>query len=77
MLWGLGFVTSRAGLYLKAIVNSQHAATGVIDKAQNSELVHEMTDPQADGANNLRQLFLIDSGRDRFGSAFFPKMRQR
>ena len=75
MLWDLGFVTSRAGLCLKAIVNCQHAATGVIDKAQNSELVHEMTDPRAGGANHLRQLFLIDSGMDRFGSAFFPKMR--
>jgi hypothetical protein len=61
----------------KATVNCQRAATGVIDKAQNSELVHEMTDPRAGGANHLRQLFLIDSGMDRFGSAFFPKMRQQ
>ena len=34
-----------------------------------------MAHPRAGGANHLRRLLLIEFGMDRFGSAFFPKMR--
>ena len=61
----------------EAIVNSQRAAARVIDKAQRPKLVHEVTDPRSRRAEHLRQVFLIDSGMDRFGSAFLAKMRQQ
>jgi hypothetical protein len=49
----------------------------VFDKAKLPELVHEMTDPRPGGAHHLRQVFLIDSGKDRFGSTFLAKMSQQ
>ena len=61
----------------EAIVNRQRAVLRVIDKAQRPELVHEMTDPRPGGADHLGQMFLIDSGMDRFGSAVLAKMRQQ
>jgi hypothetical protein len=61
----------------EAIVNRQRAVARVIDKAQRPELVHEMTDPRPRGADHLGQVLLIDSGMDKFGSAFLAKMRQQ
>ena len=61
----------------EAIVNRQRAAARVIDKAQRPELVHEVTHPRPGGADHLCQVFLVDSGVDRFGSAFLAKMRQQ
>ena len=61
----------------EAIVNRQRAIHRVIDKAQRPELVHEMTDPRPRSADHLRKVLLIDSGMDRFGSAFLAKMRQQ
>ena len=49
----------------------------VIDKAQLPELVHEMTHARAGGAHHLRQVFLIDSRKDCFGTAFLAKMSQQ
>jgi len=61
----------------EAIVNGQRAVARIIDKAQRPKLVHEMTDPRPGGAIHLSQVFLIDSGMDRFGSAVLAKMRQQ
>ena len=47
---------------------------GGIDKAKLLELHHEMADPRSRRANHLRQVFLINSWEDRFGSAFLTKM---
>jgi hypothetical protein len=49
----------------------------VIDKTQLLELVHEMTDPRPGGAHHLRQVFLIDSGKDTLGPTFLAKMREQ
>ena len=56
-----------------------HPAAGaiVIDKAQFLELIHEMTDPRPGGADHLRQVFLIDSGKYGFDSTFLAKMSQQ
>lgn len=56
----------------KATVDRQ--AVGVIDKAKLLELHHEMVDPRSRRADHLRQVFLINSWEDRFGSAFLTKM---
>src|ERR1017187_3572468 len=61
----------------EAAVNRQRAVARVIDKAQCPELVHEMTDPRPGGADHLGQVLLINSGMDRFGSAFLAKMCQQ
>ena len=62
----------------EAAMDLQSAAGAfVIDKTQLLELVHEMTDPRPGGAHHLRQVFLIDSGKDTLGSTFFAKMRQQ
>ena len=61
----------------EAIVNRQRGVLRVIDKTLRSEPVHEITDPRPGGADHLGQVFLIDSGMDRFGSAFLAKMRQQ
>jgi len=53
------------------------AGAVVIDKTQLLELVHEMTDPRPGGAHHLRQVFLIDSGKDALGAAFLAIMRQQ
>ena len=53
------------------------AGAAVIDKAQLPELVQGMTDPRPGGAHHLRQVFLIDSGNDNFGSTFLAKMSQQ
>ena len=59
-------------------MNHQRAGGAVvIDKAQLLELVHEMTDPRPGGAHHLRQVFVIDSGNDSFGSTFLAKMSQQ
>jgi len=42
----------------------------VLDKAKLPELVHEVTDPRPRGADHLRQVFLIDSGKHRFSFSF-------
>ena len=49
----------------------------VIDKTQLLEVVHEMTDPRPGGAHHLRQVFLIDSGKDTLGATFLAKMSQQ
>ncbi len=49
----------------------------VIDKTQLPELVHEMADPRPGGAHHLRQVFLIDSGKDTLGAAFLAEMSQQ
>ena len=49
-------------------------AVGVINKAKLLELHHEMADARSGRADHLRQLFLINSWEDRFGSAFLTKM---
>ena len=49
----------------------------VIDKAKLPELLHEMTDPRPGCADPWRQVFLIDSGNDSFGSTFLAKMSQQ
>ena len=56
-----------------------HPAAGavVIDKAQLLELIHEVTDPRPGGADHLGQVFLIDSGKYRFGFRFLAKMSQQ
>ena len=61
----------------EAIVNRQRPVARVIDKTQCPELIHEMADPRAGGADHLGQVLLIDSGMDGFGSAFLAKMRQQ
>src|ERR1035441_6151238 len=61
----------------EAVVNRQRAVARIIDKAHRPELVHEMTDPRPRGADHLRQVLLIDSRMDGFGSAFLAKMRQQ
>ena len=59
-------------------MNLQPAAGAVvIDKTQLLELVHEMTDPRPGGAHHLRQVFLIDSGKDTLGAAFLAEIRQQ
>jgi hypothetical protein len=61
-----------------ATMDHQPAAGAVvIDKAQLLELVHEMTDSRPGCARPLRQVFLIDSGKDNLGSTFLAKMRQQ
>ena len=57
-------------------MDRQLAAVFVIDKTMLFELIHEMTDPRPSRADHLRQAFLIDSGKHRFGPAFLAKMRQ-
>jgi len=52
-------------------------AIGVIDEAKLLEFHHEMADPRSRRADHLRQVFLIDSGEDRLGSALLAKMRQQ
>ena len=47
---------------------------GVINKAKLLELHHEMADPRSRRADHLRQVFLINSWEDSFGSAFLAKM---
>src|ERR1035441_2390907 len=49
----------------------------IVDKAHRPELVHEMTDPRPRSTDHLGQVFLIDSGMDRFDSAFLAKMCQQ
>jgi len=49
----------------------------VVDKTKLFELVHEMADPRPGGAHHLRQVFLINSGKDSFGPAFLAKMSQQ
>jgi len=61
----------------EAAMNRQRAGARVIDKTHRPELVHEMTDPRPRGAHHLGEVFLIDSGMDRFGFAFLAKMRQQ
>ena len=56
-------------------VNRQ--AVGVIDEAELLEFHHKMADARARRANHLRQMFLINSGEDSFGSAFLAKMREQ
>ena len=58
-------------------MNRQTAVVAVIDKAQLPELIHEMTDSRAGGADHLSQVFLIDSGKYQFGSAFLAEMSQQ
>ena len=60
-------------------MDRQPAAGGavVIDKTQLLELVHEMTDPRPGSAHHLRQVFLIDSGKDTLGATFLAKMSQQ
>ena len=53
------------------------AGAVVIDKSQLLELVHEMTDPRPGGAHHLRQVFLIDPGKDTLGATFLAKMSQQ
>lgn len=53
------------------------AGAVIIDKAKLLELVHEVADPRSGGAHHLRQVFLINSGKDSFGPAFLAKMRQQ
>ena len=60
----------------EAALNCQSAVIAVVDKAQLPELVHEMADSRAGGAHHLRQVVLADSGENRFGPAFLPKMSQ-
>ena len=55
----------------------RQGAAGVIDKTELPELIHEMADPRPGGADHLGQVFLIDSGKDRFGFGFLAKMRQQ
>jgi hypothetical protein len=57
-------------------MDRQPAAT-VIDKAELSELVHEVTDPRPGGADHLGQVVLIDSGKYGFGFSFLAKMGQQ
>ena len=52
-------------------------AAAVIDKAELPELIHKVADPRPGGADHLRQVFLIDSGKHRFGFSFFAKMGQQ
>ena len=61
----------------QATIDRQRAVARVIDKIHRPELVHEMTDPRPGGTHHLGQVFLIDSGMDRFGSTFLAKMRQQ
>ncbi len=60
----------------EATMDRQPAAV-VIDKAKLLELIHEMTDPRPGCADHLRQVFLIDSGKDGLGSTFLAKMSQQ
>ena len=52
-------------------------AVGVIDKAKLLEFHHEMADTRSRCADHLRQVFLINTWEDSFGSAFLAKMRQQ
>jgi hypothetical protein len=58
-------------------MDCQTAVIAVIDKAELPELIHEMTDSRPGRADHLCQVFLIDSGKDRFGFAFLAKMSQQ
>src|SRR5487761_776231 len=59
----------------EAAIDRQRA-TGVVDKAKLLELVHEMADPRTGGAHHLRQVLLIDAGKDRLGSTFLAKVSE-
>jgi hypothetical protein len=61
----------------EATLNCQPAVVAVVDKAQVPELVHEMADPRAGGTHHLCQVVLADSGKNRCGPAFLPKMGQQ
>ena len=61
----------------EAIADRQRAIARIVDKAHRPELVHEMTDPRPRSTDHLCQVFPIDSGMDRFASAFLAKMRQQ
>ena len=61
----------------EAAVDRQATAARVIDKAELPELIHELTDPRAGGADHLGQVFLIDSRVDSFGPAILAKMREQ
>ena len=61
----------------QAALNRQPAVVAVVDKAQLPELVHEMADPRACRTHHLCQVVLADSGKNRFGPAFLPKMSQQ
>jgi hypothetical protein len=50
----------------EATMDLHPAFIAVINKAQRSELVHEMTDSRPGGADHLRQVFLIDARNDCF-----------
>ena len=60
----------------KSTMHRQPAAV-VVDKAKLPEFVHEMTDPGASCADHLCQVFLVNSGKDGFGSSFLAKMRKQ
>ncbi len=61
----------------EATMDRQLAGVFVIDEAMLLKLIHKMTDPRPGCADHLRQAFLIDSGKHRFGPAFLAKMRQQ
>jgi hypothetical protein len=61
----------------KATMDRQPAVVAVIDKTQLPEFIHEMTDSRPGRADHLRQAFLIDARKYRFGSTFLAKMRQQ
>ena len=58
-------------------MDHQPVVSGVIDKAQLPELIHEMTDPRPGCADHFCQAILTDSGKHRFGSAFLAKMSEQ
>jgi hypothetical protein len=61
----------------KATMDRQTTVIAVIDKAQLPEFVHEMTDSRPGRANHLCQVFLVDSGKYRFGFTFLAEMSQQ
>src|SRR5258707_15053222 len=58
-------------------MDRKSGVTVIIDKAELSELIHEVADARTGGAEHLRQVFLIDPGNYRFGFALLAKMGQQ
>jgi hypothetical protein len=60
----------------EATIHRQPTAAGVVDKTKLPELIHEITGPRPGGADHLRQVSLIDAGKNGFSPTLLAKMGQ-
>ena len=58
-------------------MNGQAGLRVVVDEAKLAEAVHEVVDARSRRADHLRQVFLVDSGDQRFALAVLAEVRQQ